>query len=313
MSSPQLISLFLLALATVSVAVEPEAIYGAKKSVKPEAVYGASGSGNSSILRIGNGGAGQSGLIEALANAYIEHQAKTKGKTLQVAWYKSDTTQSIKLLETDDVDVCITYNTAAEDLAIKEGIAMSPSYYAFNDHFLLVGPKSNPAKVEAESADALGAFARINMEAEKKGDPPVRFLSRYDASATNIKESLLFASIGQVPWTNNASTLYQRYEAFPIQALTMAMEMNAYTLTDRGTLLSVNQTVREQVVIYSKGTDNEDDVLLNPAHLLIGAKGNNQEMSKAFAEWLVDEKGQSVIAGFEKNGEKLYTRAPTKK
>lgn len=32
---------------------------------------------------------------------------------------------------------------------------------------------------------------------------PVRFLSRYDKSATNIKESLLFCTIGQVriPWT----------------------------------------------------------------------------------------------------------------
>ncbi|RDA85663.1 hypothetical protein CP532_4648 [Ophiocordyceps camponoti-leonardi (nom. inval.)] len=300
MSPPRLSRLLILAMTTVSMAVEPEEVYGSK------------GSGNSSILRLGNGGAGQSGLIKALADAYIEDQSKTKGKTLQVAWYKSDTTQSIKLLQSGDVDVCITYNKAAEDMAIKEGIATSPSYYAFNDHFLLVGPKSNPAKVEKDSADALAAFAKINMEAEKSGDPPVRFLSRYDKSATNIKESLLFASIGQVPWTDDNSTLYQRFEAFPIQALSMAMEMNAYTLTDRGTLLSVNETVKEKVVVYSKGTDNEDDVLLNPAHLLIGAQGN-QEMSKSFAEWLIDEKGQSVIAGFEKNGEKLYTRAPSEK
>ncbi|RCI16402.1 hypothetical protein L249_2867 [Ophiocordyceps polyrhachis-furcata BCC 54312] len=293
-----LLLLLLLLLATSSVAVEPEAVYGGR------------GSGNSSsTLRLGNGDKEKT----ALSNAYIEHQAKTKGQTLQVAWYKSDTTQSIKLLQSNDVDVCITYNKAAEDMAVKEGIAMSPSYYAFNDHFLLVGPKSNPAKVDEDSPDALAAFAKINMEAEKSGgDPPVRFLSRYDKSATNIKESLLFASIGQVPWTDDNSTLYQRFEAFPIQALTMAMDMDAYTLTDKGTLLSVNETVRNQVVVYSKGTDDEDDVLLNPAHLLIGAQGN-QEMAKSFAEWLIDEKGQSVIADFEKNGEKLYTRAPSEK
>lgn len=42
-------------------------------------------------------------------------------------------------------------------------------------------------------------FSKIFDVAENnKTDPPVRFLSRYDKSATNIKESLLWASIGQV-------------------------------------------------------------------------------------------------------------------
>lgn len=96
------------------------------------------------------------------------------------------------------IDVGITYTPSAEKIAIDQGIALSPSYYAFRDHFLLVGPKSNPANL-SESDDILTMFSKMFNVAENiKTDPPVRFLSRYDKSATNIKESLLWAGIGQV-------------------------------------------------------------------------------------------------------------------
>lgn len=42
-------------------------------------------------------------------------------------------------------------------------------------------------------------FSQIRQVAENEvTTPPVRFLSRYDKSATNIKDSLLWVSIGQV-------------------------------------------------------------------------------------------------------------------
>ena len=93
--------------------------------------------------------------------------------------------------------MAITYSPVAEKIAIDQGIA-SESYYAFRDHFLLVGPKSNPAKLSNES-DVLTMFSTLHAAAEAADtDPPVRFLSRYDKSATNIKDSELFISIGQV-------------------------------------------------------------------------------------------------------------------
>lgn len=41
-------------------------------------------------------------------------------------------------------------------------------------------------------------FAAIFEAGEGNEDPPVRFLSRYDKSVTNIKESQLWTEIGQV-------------------------------------------------------------------------------------------------------------------
>ncbi|KAJ4244213.1 hypothetical protein NW762_014595 [Fusarium torreyae] len=282
-------------------------------AVQPAAVYGGGfdHEKNDTIkLRIANGGAGQSGLIKELANAYIKDRVSDGEKPFQVAWIKSDTYYSIQYLKTGDTDVAITYNEAAEQIAIKQGIAKEPSYYAFRDHFLLVGPKSNPANI-SKSDDISTIFAGLHEAAEgEPTEPPVRFLSRYDKSATNIKETLLWAGIGQVPWATAYSTWYHQYIAFPIQALTAAIVLNEYTITDRGTILSLDAELRNQTVIYKAGSDKADDLLLNPAHALVGSKVPNSKEAETFVKWLVSDKGQSVIAGFKKDGEVLYSKAP---
>jgi ABC-type Fe3+ transport system substrate-binding protein len=66
-----------------------------------------------------------------------------------------------------------------------------------------------------------------------------------------------------------------------------------------------------RTVIYKAGSDDASDPLLNPAHLLIGAKAPSSKRAVAFAEWVISDRGQSVIAGFEKNGQKLYSPAPS--
>ncbi len=116
----------------------------------------------------------------------------------RVAWYTSDTTYSINYLQSGILDVGITYSPAAEQLAIDQGIALSPSYYVFRDHFLVVGPPSNPAELR-KSSDITAMFSVLYSTAQAaNATPPVRFLSRYDKSATNIKESALWIEIGQV-------------------------------------------------------------------------------------------------------------------
>ncbi|KAM5344058.1 hypothetical protein ACJ41O_012595 [Fusarium nematophilum] len=290
-------------------------LFGSCLAVEPTEVYsgGFDHKNNDTIkLRIGNGGAGQSGLIKELANAYIKKRVADGEKPFQVAWVKSDTYYSIQYLKTGDVDVGITYNEAAEQIAINQGIAKSPSYYAFRDHFLLVGPESNPANI-SKSDDISTIFANLHEAAEgEPTEPPVRFLSRYDKSATNIKETLLWAGIGQVPWATAYSTWYHQFIAFPIQALTAAILLEEYTITDRGTVLSLDADLRNQTVIYKAGSDDADDPLLNPAHALIGETAPNAKEADAFVKWLVSDKGQDVITGFKKDGQQLYTGAPKK-
>jgi len=286
--------------------------YAFAGAVDPAAVYDGGVGGNATIkLRIGNGGAGQSGLVKALADAFIQESVKNGTAPFRVAWITSDNTFTIRYLKSGDVDVGITYNPASEKIAVDSGIALSPTYYAFRDHFLIVGPPSNPANI-SNSSDTLTLFSNLYNAAEAAtSDPPVRFLSRYDKSATNIKESTLWLSIGQAPWSTPYSTWYHQYIAFPIQALTAAILLQEYTLTDRGTYLSLPANATGNAVIYKASTDNADDLLLNPAHLLIGAKAANPDVAKAFADWVVSPSGQSVITSFQKNGQQLYSGAPT--
>lgn len=57
--------------------------------------------------------------------------------------------------------------------------------------------------------------------------------------------------------------------------------------------------------------DDNTDILLNPARVLVGAYGENKAMADAFAEWIVKlDGGQKVVAEFAVNGVVLYTTAP---
>ncbi|KAK4233093.1 hypothetical protein C8A03DRAFT_39224 [Achaetomium macrosporum] len=280
-------------------------------AISPAAVYdGGYGNDSSILLGIGNGGAGQSGLIGALADAFIQDSVSNGSQPFRVAWYQSETTYSINYLKDGIIDVAITYSPAAESIAIAQGVALA-RYYAWRDHFLLVGPPSNPANLNVSSdTDIYTIFSDMHEAAEAANStPPVRFLSRYDKSATNIKESDLWISIGQVPWATAYSTWYHQYIAFPIQALTAAILLNEYTLTDRGTFLSLPANLTSQTTIFKAASDNATDPLLNPAHLLVGARAPNPETADAFAQWLVGA-GQDVIRNFRKNDEQLYSPAP---
>jgi len=72
--------------------------------------------------------------------------------------------------------------------------------------------------------------------------------------------------------------------------------------------------VTDGLNIYKAGSDNATDLLLNPAHVLLGAKADPTatEVSQAFMKWVVSaDGGQKVIAEFKKNEQVLYSQAPS--
>jgi ABC-type tungstate transport system permease subunit len=89
--------------------------------------------------------------------------------------------------------------------------------------------------------------------------------------------------------------------------------LDEYTITDRGTYLSISVELQNRTTVYKAATDDAEDPLLNPAHILIGKGAENEEMADRFARWAIGEEGQEVITGFKKNGQQLYTAAPVNK
>ncbi|KAJ6070609.1 hypothetical protein N7467_011928 [Penicillium canescens] len=305
----------------------------------------------SQVLRIGNGGAGQSGLIKELADEFIQNRTTgCTGNPFKIEWVKGDTTETINNLKSGDVDIGITYSTAAELLAIESGIAhgcnqcstcnkcrISPQKsdkefcgtegncdccekcddypcYIFRDHFYLVGPKENlPGEQRLKKEDdILSMFSKIYSAAEKASSN-VRFLSRYDKSATNIKESELWIKIGQVPWAVAYSKWYHQFLAYPLQALEAAIHLEEFTITDRGThltLINQKKSLKDQTTVYKSGESEPE--LLNPGHLLVGSKARDQDLARNFVEWVMSEDGQTVIANFHKDDKAcLYKPYPS--
>ncbi|KAI0046984.1 hypothetical protein FA95DRAFT_1559537 [Auriscalpium vulgare] len=307
----------------------PDGVYAkagigfADASIAPQAVYnGGFANATEILIRIANGGAGQSGLIGAWADAFIQASVEDGIAPFLIAWYLGDTTESLALLAAGSVDIAVTYNEAAEEQLMATGAAIRKEY-GFRDHFLLAGPGSNPAGLDSENDDILAMFNKIVYRGNadlvappSAGIPPTRFLSRYDKSATNIKESQLFITIGQVPWGLVYSKWYHQYPRFPIQALNAAYLLDEYTLTDRGTWLSSADSVTFAMVIYKAGGDEDpSDLLLNPAHVLLGkdVDAENESICSSFMDWVIAEDGgQKVIREFKKNGEVLYSEAPKK-
>ena len=91
-----------------------------------------------------------------------------------------------------------------------------------------------------------------------------------------------------MPWATPASSWYHESPQFPIGALTEASQKQEYTLTDRGTLLTLqsqNATAAKDIQVYKAGADTDpNDPLLNPAAALWGGKvcEENQAIAQSF-------------------------------
>lgn len=93
--------------------------------------------------------------------------------------------------------------------------------------------------------------------------------------------------------------------------MTAAILLGEYTLTDRGTFLSLDPSLTNQLTIFKASTDSLDDPLLNPAHILISTLAEDPDIAKQFAEWVIQPGGgQRVISTYSKQEQVLYAVAP---
>jgi ABC-type tungstate transport system permease subunit len=288
----------------------------ASSEPQPTAIYKGSYGSDVVQLRIGNGGAGQSGLVRALADAFIDYMVSQKELPFAVGWYRGDTTETLNNIASGLIDIGITYNAAAEQQSMDGGHSVKPAVYGFRDHFLLVGPAQNPAGLDTNTDDTI--WKMVSKIIATGNNPPqgatltTVFLSRFDQSATNIKESELFVKLGHTPWAHPSSLWYHQYPRFPLEALSAASLLQEYTITDRGTLLSSPPAVQKGVVVYYAGGDEDpNDPLLNPAHVLLAARAPNPDIARAFMTWMASlNGGQAVVKDFMVDGQPLYSPAP---
>lgn len=208
------------------------------------------------------------------------------------------TGQALKLGEDGNADVLLVHARTREDAFMAAGHGVRREDVMAND-FVIVGPVNDPAGI-GDGADAAAALATI----AKMG---VLFVSRGDDSGTHIREQSLWSAAGVDSNNYLASDWYNSAGQGMGAVLTIADELQAYTLSDRSTYLK--RTLNGlSLAIFVEG----DPRLLNPYGVMVvnPAKGTHiqAELANTFVEWLIAAPTQEMIGlyGVDEFGSPLF-------
>jgi tungstate transport system substrate-binding protein len=234
----------------------------------------------------------QSGLFKHLLPKF---ERKTG---IQVRVVALGTGQALDLARRGDADVVLVHAKPLEEKFVAEGFGVRRFDVMYND-FVLVGPKSDPAKVGG-AKDIVAALRKI-----KAAEVP--FASRGDRSGTHFAELQLWKAAG-IDIDKDKGPWYRETGSGMGQTLNTASGMNAYALADRGTWLSFKN--RGDLAILVEGDKrlfNQYGVMLvNPAkHPHV-----KKELGQAFIDWLISPEGQKAIADYKINGDQLFFPDP---
>lgn len=230
----------------------------------------------------------QSGLFKHLLPVF------EKKTGIDVRVVALGTGQALDMGRRGDADVVFVHAKPLEEKFIAEGHGVKRYEVMYND-FVLVGPKSDPAKV-AGTSDIVAAFKKI---AETKAP----FASRGDKSGTHFAELQLWKAAGLDPAKEKMSW-YRETGSGMGPTLNTASGMNAYALTDRGTWLSFKNRGELGIVVEgdSRLFNQYGVMLVNPAkHPHV-----KREMGQAFIDWLISTEGQKAIGDYKINGQQLF-------
>lgn len=214
-----------------------------------------------------------------------------KEKNIKVHVIAVGSGKALELAKNGDVDVVLVHAREAEDQFVAAGHGIDRRDVMYND-FVIVGPKDDPAQLKKEK-NVFDAFKKIVYS-------KVKFISRGDASGTDIMEQKYWQHIAQKP----QAPLYVSAGLGMGEVLMMAAQMQAYTLSDRATFASYQQKTGLEIV-YSgdpKMFNPYGIIAVNPAKY----KDINYVGASQLIRWITSEAGQKKIAEFKPNGEQLF-------
>ena len=218
----------------------------------------------------------------------------TKKTGIDVRVVAVGTGAAIRLAQSGDADVLLVHHKTSEEKFVADGHGRYRVEVMYND-FVLIGPKSDPARIKASSSIS-DALTRI------MNTKPI-FVSRGDDSGTHKRELELWRRAELDPKLYSGQW-YREIGAGMGAALNMAAAQNAYVLTDRSTWL--NFANRQDLALLYEGGDSLRNVYgVSPV-----AKARHphvkQEMAEIFANWLRSGEGQKAIADYKIKGEQLF-------
>ncbi len=235
-----------------------------------------------------------SGLLDYLLPEFT----KTSGIVFEIASVGSG--QALRMGRMGQVDVVMVNAPVAEEKFVASGFGLKRASFMKN-RFVIVGPSGDPADI-AHAKSAREAMERISSKAS-------RFVSRADDSGTHKRELSIWRSVGQTPYGD----WYYEAGLGMKSTLSLANDMQAYTLTDSGTWLSLRSSL-DLTICYDLDDpllQNPYDVIaVNPARHAAGSIRN--DLAERFIAWLMSTEGQSLIANFRVDGTQLFEPTATR-
>jgi tungstate transport system substrate-binding protein len=236
-----------------------------------------------------------SGLLDALVPRF-ERERGIEVKVIAVG-----TGAALRMAASGDADVVLVHAPDAERKYVDAG-DLSDGRLVMHNDFVIVGPPEDPAGIRrlTAAADVMRAVAARGI-----------FVSRGDDSGTHTQELALWAAARIDP-----RSLRRREETGQGMGatLTIADQKRAYTITDRGTYLTLQKRVR--LVVLFEG----DPALRNIYHIYAvnpakHPKARHRE-ARAFIAFIVSTPIQQAIAAFKRDlfGRSLFVpdALPTK-
>jgi len=227
-----------------------------------------------------------SGLLRALLPQF-ERQHGCRVQVIAVG-----TGKALRLAENGDADAVLVHDREAERAFVENGHGVNRRDVMYND-FILVGPQNDPAAVRG-GRDVLRALQKVAASGS-------RFVSRGDDSGTDRMERSLWQQLAirarGAPWHVSAGLGMG-------EVLTMAGEMQAYTLSDRATYAATRARTGLEIVLEG------DRRLFNPYGVIAVNPGKYPEVNfsaaMALIDWLTSDAGKAAISAFRPGGEQLF-------
>jgi tungstate transport system substrate-binding protein len=228
-----------------------------------------------------------SGLLDVLVPRF-EKESGIEVKVIAVG-----TGAALRMASRGDADAVLVHAPAAERSYVDAGDLIDGRGVMHND-FVIVGPSADPAGVRR-----MTSMTEVMRAIAARGT----FVSRGDDSGTHSQEMALWVAAGIDP-----RSITRREETGQGMGATLniADQKRAYTLTDRGTFLSLRR--RLGLTILFQG----DNSLRNVYHVYAVNPAKNprvkHDAARSFINFLVSRPIQQTIAAFKRDeyGEPLF-------
>lgn len=202
------------------------------------------------------------------------------------------TGKALRMGQDGDVDIVLVHAPEAEISFVDAGYGDQRHAVMYND-FVLVGPGDDPAKINTA--------ANITAAMENIAAAQSLFISRGDDSGTHKKEQQLWKNSG----VKADNSWYREAGQGMGKVIQIATELDAYTLTDRGTWLTYRD--KSTLKILFEG----DKALHNPYGIIAVSNTRypdiNHRGALALITWIRSQQAQQLISDYRIDNTRLFT------